>query len=753
VVSALDSIVNSINETVRKYCVSDSRSSPVRRTPAATTCAVSTSASNGDVPSLSVSKLRHDISASPCSSAAPDHSWSPPKSVSRMAGMNNDAGELSFADLARQTSALTSPDCRPTAAKKPVLVDVGTQVNPVDFSRDDLTSNDGRTEIGVQAGGDELLVSVDGGSFSGHSCPYCHCQLPAGAVTSTKDAEILPSNTEMDPSNPAVASSISVEDNRTRTLSSPLKSSAVLSTVTSPVSLPSLVQCSLSLGDSYHCSPVRNISSMAAAPPITICPSSSVSSFNQNEPGSCPPALAVSAFSLPINTSLTDNGLGSADYCGGLNGSAMHSDQFVSLPNAHSESGSESSLVNAPVVTFSITPEAARLPVSADSGGQLSNTSLSNITLSDLLPSMQGSIPLELLVNQSDGFTMYTEIVPVSEPCHVDPLSENLPASSSNCAGARISEVAVSHELRSPTQLVSQQSPVNMMVCLPISSVSSPSLSSFLSQHKSLSSFAGDAVVSRPPSPGTLAPGDTIEAVAVAMVPAVEDEAPKPVENYSIHRIVETSALKQAAEGVADCSWSSSNTGVLISRRDIAANSAALSDTSVAEGDYHGQPPDDNCHGNDDNGCHVDNGYNGNHSFHGNNSCYGDESCRGDDSDTHDDICVIDSDRDVIVIDGDDEILRPNVGSDAAATVPERTSRVGRHGRRRRRQTTKSSDADRLCRRAATSSVTVELDVSDHSTSVNCLDNGFVELSPSAAVTSDVDHKPHPDTSLQVILF
>ena len=743
-VAALDSIVNSINETVRKYCANDSETSPGIEGPRTTSTSdpIPGPSSTASIRSSTVSRLRPDISASPCSSATLERSFSQLNSSSKASEISDDAGEVSFASLARQASTLTSPDHRPTVVSRPVSVDVGVQVNPEDFTSDDVTANDGRAEIGIQAGEDDLLGDV-------RCCPYCHNELPPGDVGSTKKAE-------MHPSNVVVASS---EDNRTDPLSGTdflTASSSSVAMVTSPASLPSFVQCTLSLGDSFHYSPMRSSSSVANATttssvdtatampsvdtilatssvdtaPVTVYTLNTLCNSSQHEVASPLPASAVLACNLSMNTSLTGNGLGLADAHGGQNGCMMHSDEFVSLPCAHSQSPSESSLINSPAVTFSVLPEAARLPMSADSGGMLSNTSLSNITLSDLLPSVQGSIPLELLVNQTDGFTMYTEIVPVSEPYHVDPLSI------SGCAGVDISDVAVSH-VPSPTRLVSEQSPVNMMVCLPISSVSSPSLSSFLSQHRSLSSFAGDAAGAA--ASEALAAGDTIEPVAIAMVPTVEDGPPKPAENYSIHRIVETSALK-CAGGLADCSWSSSNTGVLISRRDIAANSAALYDSSVAEGDDHQQPPDNDCRAN------VDNGYHDDHSFH-DNSCHGD-----DDSDTHDDVCVIDSDRDVIVIDGDDEVHRPHVGSDAvAATVPERASRVGRHGRRRRRQTTKHSDANRLSRRAATSSTTVDIDSIDNSASPNCLDNGFVELSPSAAVTADIQQRSQPEIYTEVI--
>ena len=729
----MDSIVNSINETVRKYCVDDSMDSPARQTTAGTTSAQSASPLGADIPSPADSKLCPDASVLPRSSATLDYSSPPPSSASNLAQTNNDAAEVSFAMLARRTFTPESTSHRMPVFSKPASVDVGIQVGPADFHCGDVFSSGGRTDIGIQAGGDELAADGDGSSVTGRCCPYCHSELPpVGDKASINGAETHQSSF-------AVASSVAVEDAGTRPLSSPSQSVAATSTV--PASLPSFVQCTLSLGDSFHYSPVRNSSTVATAP-ISIYPSDNIDGSNHDDPISHVPAFSVSACSLPMNTSLTDNGFGSTDTNAGQSGSPVHSDGFISLPNALSQSSAESSLINTPVVTFSITPETARLPTSADSGGQLSNTSLSNITLSDLLPSMQGSIPLELLVNQTDGFTMYTEIVPISEPCHLDPLSSiNLPASGSSCGEAGVSEVAVSHESWSPAQLVSQQSPVNMMVCLPISSVSSPSLSSFLSQHKSVSSFAGDAAVPRPPTPETLVPGDNIEAVAIAVVPPAEDRVPKPVENYSIHRILETSALKHVG-GAADTSWSSSNTGVLISRRDIPTNSAVLFDNSISKEDNCAQPPNINSHGDDT--------Y---HSFCGNNSCHGDNSCRGDDSDTHDDVCVIDSDRDVIVIDGDDEILRPNVGSDMVAAVPERSSRVGRHGRRRRRQTTKSSDTARLSRHLTTSSVTVELDNSDHSTLVNCLDNGFVEMSPSAGVTTDAEQTQQLGTGVQVRFF
>jgi len=704
---------------------------------AGTSPATSVSASNTDVPSPSVSRQSRDVSVTPRNSAILDQSVTPPNSVRKTTPLNTSAGEVSFANLAQQLFLPKSPDHRTLFSNKPSSVDVGIQVNPMDLSHGLVGADLGRAEIGIQAREDELLASVsaDGGSLSGRCCPYCHSRLPATDVASTNDAE-------MHPSDFVVVSSVPTESNSTRLMSSPSGCvTASLSTpaVTSPASVSSFVPCSLSLGDSFHYSPMRNMSSLATAP-IRIYPLGGVTSSDHVEVAAPVPALSVPACSLPINTSLTDSELVAADTDGQQNVLPMHSDGRTSLPNANSQSSAETSLISTPVVTFSVAQEAARLPMSAESGGQLSNTSLSNITLSDLLPSMQGSIPLELLVNQSDGFAMYTEIVAVSEPCQVDPLSMNLPGSGSSSSGAGVSELAVSQQSWSPTGLLSQQSPVNVMVCLPLSSVSSPSLSSFLSQHKSLSSFTADAAICRPPTPIMLAPDDTIETVAVAVVPPVNDGASKPAENYSIHRIVETSALKRVRD-VADCSWSSSNTGVLISRQDIAANSAALSDFSVAEED-RGQTLDDDRHGNVDNSCHVDNSYHGNGSFHG------DDSCRGDDSDTHDDICVIDSDRDVIVIDGDDEVVQPNVGSDAAALVPERTGKVGRHGRRRRQKATKSSIADRASRHAATGSVTVEVDGSDHSRLMNCLDNGFVEMSPCAAITANTEQ---PLTCRQVI--
>ena len=756
VVSAVDSIVNSINETVRKYCASDSKSSPGRRATADVTPTSSMSLWNANVASPTVSGLHPGISVTPCSSATVDHGFPPVSGISRL---DNDNGEVSFTNLARQILS-PSPDHRPpTVSSKPASVDVAIQVNPSDFVCDDVGTSSGRTEVGIQAGGEASVVDVraDGGSFAGRCCPYCHSQLPVSDVASRKDLSnaVVPSVASAEDSGARLSESVAasssvasvpspaiVPPSPARVLPSPARDPPTPARVpptptrvlpsphrdpSTPARIPSFIQCSLSLGDSFHCSPVKNISSIAAAP-ITIYPPNLVTTSTYCETVS---ASTVSERGLPMNTSLTDSVLGSAE----TGGFAMRSDAIMS----HSQSCAESSLINTPVVTFSITPDAAHLPASADSGGPLSNTSLSNITLSDLLPSMQGSIPLELLVNQTDGFTMYTEIVPVSEPCHGDSL--NLPASVGSCAGTGISDVAECHESWSPTRLVSQQSPVNMMVCLPLSSVSSPSLSSFLSQHKSITSFTGDVA----PIAGTLTSGDTVETVAVAVVTSVEDDVPsKPTENYSIHRIVETSALKQRSAGMADCSWSSNNSNVLISRRDLAVNSAGVLDSNFDQG----QLANDNCQGNDDDRCRIDNG------FHGNNSCYGDDSCHGDDSDTHDDVCVIDSDRDVIVIDGDDDVVRPNAGSDVvAAAVPERTSRVGRHGRRRRQQATKSSDADtdRLCGRGATSSVTAEVDGGDLSMSVNCLDNGFVETSPSAADVKQ--HKSPLEPCAEVICF
>lgn len=721
-VSAMDSIVDSINETVRKYCVDDSKTSPGRRAPATTASLLSTSPlsdyrlsdySAGVASSAADSRslCPSDVFASPHSSAALNHSFALSNSAGKTsASTNNNAAEVSFAMLARQT--LKTPESanhRPAVfSSKPESVDVGVQVSPMDFSCDDVSENNSRTDVGIQAGGDELPANGDRSSFDGRCCPYCHSELlSVGDKAPMKDAETEPPSF-------VVASPVVTEDGGIHSLSSPLESvsaSSLASTVTIPASLPLFVQCSLSLGDSFHYSPMRNLSSVATAP-ISIYPSNDdVSGCNHNE---VEEPLPVSPCRLPISISMADNGLGLPE--AGQTGSPMHADGFMTHPNTLA---AEPSVINTPVVTFSITPEAVRLhPTPADSGGQLSNTSLSNITLSDLLPSVQGSIPLELLVNQTDGFTMYTEIVPISEPCQVDPVASlDQPAPQSSCDEADVSpEVAVSQESWSPTQLVPPQSPVNMMVCLPISSVSSPSLSSFLSQHKSLSSFASDSAIPRLPSPSTLLPpDDAIETVAITVVPPAEDQLQvNPAENYSIHRILDTSALKHVA-GAADCSWSSSNTGVLISRRDIPTNSALVFDSSIAKEDNCAELP-------------------------GANDTYHSNFCadsRGDDSgDTHDDVCVIDSDRDVIVIDGDDEVLRPSVaGSDLAAAVPERTSRVGRHGRRRRRQTTKSSadiSGGRLSRHPMTRSVTVELDNSrDHSTSANCLDNGFVELSPS----------------------
>jgi len=251
---------------------------------------------------------------------------------------------------------------------------------------------------------------------------------------------------------------------------------------------------------------------------------------------------------------------------------------------------------------------------------------------------MHASIPLELLVNQTaaDAFTtMYTEVVPVPDAAALDDALDR-PAAAETGMLLDAAPVVSHHQSPSPPVVFSrdswsthesQSSPVNMMVRLPISSVSSPGhLPSFLASHESLSSFAGDT-----------------------------------------------------AAAVADCSWSSSNTGVLISRADIPANHrAALSDSSLTEDD-RGQPLYDSFHGN---GCHGD------RSFHG------DESVRGNEDAAHDDVCVIDSD--VIVIDADDEILRPT-GSDldpSAVAVSERTCRVGRHGRHRRRQHATNSATD-----------------------------------------------------------
>jgi len=706
--------VNSIDETVRKYCVDDTASSPERRPASTTAFTPLTSTSVAEQPTAS--RRCSDVFVSPCRSVATEHR-SP--RLGSAAENDNNVGEVSFASVARGLFSPVAPSRCAAVVSKPASIDVGVQVDPADFQHD--AADSGRAEIGVQAGDDQLCAS----SLTGQ-CPYCHSQLPADHVTSAQHSGIEPATSE---------------DNGAgllpRICSESVVSSSVL-TVSSPASLSAFVPCSLSLGDSFHCFPLRTASSVADAP-ITIFQSATTSSSSpHNEAGlSVSPATAISVCHLStntchlsMNTSPSNNGLGLV--LGSQHTPEMHNSGFASLPNAHSQSVAESSLINTPMVTFSITPETARLATSADSGGQLSNTSLSNITLSDLLPSMQGSIPLELLVNQTDGFTMYTEIVPISEPCQLAPASPlDAPSSVAGCSMAGVSDACWS-----PVGLETQESPVNVMVCLPISSVSSPSLSSFLSQHRSLSSFAGDAAAAaatRPPSPGTS---------AAEIVDVVMGRSPKPTENYSIHRIVETSALKQASgmlapvSGTADCSWSSSNTGVLISRRNVPTSSVVLSDYSINEDYDHGQPP-------------PDGDYHGDHCCHDDDSCQGDESCHGDD------VCVIDSDRDVIVIDGDEETVQPNAVSDSVSAVPERTRRVGRHGRRRRQQLTNSSSANvpRSSRRLATSSAaTVDVDADDRSMSVNCLDNGFVETSPTAcAVGANAEHQSHLDAEHLVI--
>jgi len=646
VFSALDSIVDSINETVRKYCVSESTTSPTRETDTNPDSVISRSISSP----ASTQKPPPDASLLPRISASVGDGVLPPSSACQTNGDNSV--EVSFASVARGLFAPPSIGHRPLMfTRQPTTTaEVSTQ-----------TEFTAQAEVAIQAGETELASA----ETSGRCCPFCHNQLPVTDDVLMKAAEFHKEGS---------GSHISTGP------SDSLPTSSSSSTVLSPGNLPSFVQCTLSLGDSFHYSPLRSVALNTSAA-VRILPSSSGDGLGSAETATAGVAPSV------------DVGFVSAD------GSAPHPGGF---PNT--QPSSVESPVEQQVVTFSVTPEALRTP--ADSAGQLSNTSLSNITLSDLLPSMQGSIPLELIVNQTDGFTMYTEIVPVSE---ADPAS--LPASGSSCAGTRVSEVAVSDGSWSSSRVASQPSPVNVMVCLPLSSVSSPSLSSFLSQHRSLTSFT---TMSRPPTPADVQPPtDNVETVGVAMVTSFDEEALplKPVENFSIHRILDTSALKHVAgRGFADCSWSSSNTGVLISRRDVATNSAgAMSDSSVADDD---RPPDIGCH--DDGGFH------------------GDDSCHGDDSDTHDDICVIDSDRDVIVIDGDDEVTRPVVvGSDpSGAAVPERTCRVGRHGRRRRPQTNKcSANTDRMSSR-----LTTEVDASDRSLSVNCLDNGFVETSPSANV-------------------
>jgi len=605
VVLALDSIVDSINETVRKYCMADnSRPSPDPNV----TPANSTFASNTNFPSPSISRPRFDTSVLP--HAARDHGFQRLlNSSGKMMQTNNDTEEVSFARLAQQIFTPPSKDDISMVSSKSVSVDVGIQVNPTDFVSDDATA--GRAEIGIQAGGGELngdFDTADGADLEIRCCPYCRTRLPTENVTPAKDANTLPSNFE-------VASSVLVENSVTGSVEITATSSLVMSSagipssvmspaiipslvmspatipslMTSPARIPSFVHCSLSLGDSFNYSPTRNTSSMAAAP-ITIYPSCSLSSLVHGE------AVPTSMCSLVTNNSLNNDRMVSAEIPDGQDGFALQSNMFASVPNAASESVSESPLVDAFAVTISVTPESAQQPTSADSGGPMSNTSLSNITVSDLLPSMQGSIPLELLVNQTDGFTMYTEIVPVPELGHVDSLSLNFPNApnfplplSSDTGNGIASEVGLT-DAREPwslTRMDLQQSPINVMVCLPLSSVSSPSLSSFLSQHKSLMSFAGagDATTSRPPSPG--------DSIAATFVP---DGVPKSTENYSIHRIVEPLELKRAeGDGLADCSWSSSNTGVLISRPDIRDNnSVTRCDDS---GRDHGLQTPDNCQG------------------------------------------------------------------------------------------------------------------------------------------------------------
>lgn len=731
-VAAVDSIVDSINETVRKYCADDDDDDDKS---VVSSHAGLHAVSSTDQPTAR--RLRLDISASPCSSCVPPCSSVAPlhrsaltSSARKPARMNsvvnntsdsynNNSGEISFADVARgmltppssnQHSALvnkplSSNQHSAVLSRRPASVDASVQVSPrLDLRGDGGdVSEAGRVDVGIQVQPDELLGSRNDAFFPGQCCPYCYTQLPAGYRASTVDSGIHLSAKDSGMHHsvvssialvdngmlplPSVSDTTSTRDSGTHLLSvppvddgihplavsfrtaaahngmRPLSSVSVESVAVSSPLAAVPVQCCLSLGDSFHYSPLRS-----STAPVSVSPSLSA----PNETGLliqaatvCRPPLNTSLNDsilsvAAVNTSLDDAGLVRAD------GSAMQS----ALPATTLSTCESSPLVDTPAVqAFCVTPaeDAARLPPasSADSGAQLSNTSLSNITLSDLLPSMHASIPLELLVNQTaaDAFTtMYTEVVPVPDAAALDDALDR-PAAAETGMLLDAAPVVSHHQSPSPPVVFSrdswsthesQSSPVNMMVRLPISSVSSPGhLPSFLASHESLSSFAGDT------------------AAAVAM--------PSSALNYSIHRIVEASALTQGTAAVADCSWSSSNTGVLISRADIPANHrAALSDSSLAEDD-RGRPPDDSFHGN---GCHGD------RSFHG------DESVRGNEDAAHDDVCVIDSD--VIVIDADDEILRPT-GSDldpSAVAVSERTCRVGRHGRHRRRQHATNSAAD-----------------------------------------------------------
>ena len=342
--------MNSINETVRKYCSSDSKPSPDQRTTASITPTTSTSVAfvwNANVSSPTISRLHSGISVSSCSNAILDRSFPSLNSVGKMSQMSNDVGEVSFTNLARQ---MLSPDRQPPAvSSKPASVDVGIQVTPSDFGCDVGDANRSRAEIGIQAGGEEPVVDVasDGDGFSGRCCPYCHSQLPAGDATSRKDL-----------SNAVVASSVSAEDSGAR-----LSESVAASSATSvpsparvppspagvppspvgvpptldrdpptPARVPSFIQCSLSLGDSFHYSPVRNVSSVATAP-ITIYPSNDITTSKHGE---TLPAFTVSECGLPMNSSPTDNALGSAETIG----SVMPSDMTVS----HAQYCSESSL-------------------------------------------------------------------------------------------------------------------------------------------------------------------------------------------------------------------------------------------------------------------------------------------------------------------------------------------------------------------------------------------------------------------------
>ena len=175
-VSAMDSIVDSINETVRKYCVDDSKTSPGRRAPATTASLLSTSPlsdyrlsdySAGVASSAADSRslCPSDVFASPHSSAALNHSFALSNSAGKTsASTNNNAAEVSFAMLARQT--LKTPESanhRPAVfSSKPESVDVGVQVSPMDFSCDDVSENTVEQMLEYRQEGMSCLLMVIG---------------------------------------------------------------------------------------------------------------------------------------------------------------------------------------------------------------------------------------------------------------------------------------------------------------------------------------------------------------------------------------------------------------------------------------------------------------------------------------------------------------------------------------------------------------------------------------------------------------